>query len=71
MALYCIITLLYSILFPSIYPGGALLEATLKEHLSVYELTAEVFRINQYGNQSHCINHQVLRKYCLCYDMVE
>lgn len=34
-------------------------------------MTGEVSRINQYGNQSHCIKHSVLRKFCFCKDQLE
>ncbi|XP_064477884.1 uncharacterized protein LOC135391530 isoform X2 [Ornithodoros turicata] len=48
-------------------PSGALLDGMLevKEDGSV-ECTDDVSRINKYANQSACIDHEILRKYCYC-----
>ncbi|XP_068217947.1 uncharacterized protein [Palaemon carinicauda] len=51
-------------------PGGAVMESTLKYHEGIFELTSDVSRLNKYGNQSHCINDQIVRKYCYCKDML-
>ncbi|XP_077491202.1 uncharacterized protein LOC144101852 [Amblyomma americanum] len=48
-------------------PSDAMLEGMLllraNEHLFVID---DVSRINKYGRQSSCIEHQTLRKYCYC-----
>ncbi|ROT82753.1 hypothetical protein C7M84_024085 [Penaeus vannamei] len=36
-------------------PGGARLEATVREHDGTFELVADVSRTNKYGDQSHCV----------------
>ncbi|XP_066974616.1 uncharacterized protein [Macrobrachium rosenbergii] len=51
-------------------PGGAVMESTLKYHGGKYELTSDVSRVNKYGNQSHCIVDDIVRKYCYCKDML-
>ena len=52
--------------------------AKLRTKLSSNRLTGwtpitvdhEIERLNMYRNQSHCINDRILRKYCLCHDIV-
>ncbi|XP_071539090.1 uncharacterized protein [Panulirus ornatus] len=51
-------------------PGGAMLEAMVKKSKE-FTLLGEVMRTNKYGNQSHCMKHFVLRKYCFCKDLLE
>lgn len=51
-------------------PGGARLEATVREHDGTFELVADVSRTNKYGDQSHCVKDFVYRKYCYCKDLL-
>uniref|UniRef100_T1IU56 Sulfatase N-terminal domain-containing protein n=1 Tax=Strigamia maritima TaxID=126957 RepID=T1IU56_STRMM len=52
----------------SVKPSGAILEGTVKylEGLDSYKLTGDVSRINKYGNQSHCVTSEHLKKFCFC-----
>nr|XP_027230658.1 uncharacterized protein LOC113822323 [Penaeus vannamei] len=51
-------------------PGEGQLEATVTHHNKTFELTAEISRINMYGNQSHCILDPFYQKYCYCNDLL-
>ncbi|ROT73170.1 hypothetical protein C7M84_008398 [Penaeus vannamei] len=57
----------------TLHPGNVAVEATLRYNPQpeLFQVTGEVSRINQYGNQSHCIKHSVLRKFCFCKDQLE
>ncbi|KAH6942088.1 hypothetical protein HPB50_000663 [Hyalomma asiaticum] len=52
-----------------VLPSAAMLEALMlingEEDFDVF---GDISRINKYGNQSDCIRHAVLRKYCYCMD---
>ncbi|XP_013792662.1 uncharacterized protein LOC106476559 [Limulus polyphemus] len=50
-------------------PNKGLFEATLmnKEYSDAYEVVGDISRINKYGNQSECIQHAIIRKYCYCF----
>lgn len=50
--------------------GEGQLEATVTHHNKTFELTAEISRINMYGNQSHCILDPFYQKYCYCNDLL-
>ncbi|XP_042203058.1 uncharacterized protein LOC121853162 [Homarus americanus] len=63
------VVMTFSVVFVTT-PGGAEFESTVKYHQENYQLVSDVSRINPYGNQSHCINHSVFRKYCYCRDML-
>ncbi|CAG2196516.1 unnamed protein product [Mytilus edulis] len=49
-------------------PGDAILEGTLRfdEKRKTYDLVGDVSRINKYGEQSHCIDQNHLKKLCYC-----
>ncbi|XP_054717820.1 uncharacterized protein LOC129227305 [Uloborus diversus] len=47
-------------------PSGALLEATVLHQEGKIEIINEVSRLNPYADQSGCIKHVILRKYCFC-----
>ncbi|XP_042205989.1 uncharacterized protein LOC121855184 isoform X2 [Homarus americanus] len=63
------VTMIFNVAFVT-NPGAAEFEGTVRYQNKVYQLVSDVSRINQYGNQSHCINHSVHRKYCYCRDML-
>ena len=46
------------------------MEATVWRHNNTMELTADVSRINKYGNQSHCISDPFYARYCYCKDLL-
>lgn len=52
------------------YTGEGELEATVTHHKNRFELTADISRINMYGNQSHCISDPFYQKYCYCNDLL-
>ncbi|XP_045618773.2 uncharacterized protein [Procambarus clarkii] len=52
-------------------PGGAMLEAMVRKQYKKFTLVGEALRTNRYGDQSHCINHSTLRKYCFCKDLLQ
>jgi len=48
-------------------PSGAQLEAVVRKRSGFKpEVLGDVNRINEYGNQSDCIDHAKLEMYCLC-----
>ncbi|CAG2247955.1 unnamed protein product [Mytilus edulis] len=49
-------------------PGDAIIEGTLRfdEKRKTYDLVGDVSRINKYGDQSHCIEQNHLKKLCYC-----
>ncbi|XP_054717823.1 uncharacterized protein LOC129227306 [Uloborus diversus] len=49
-------------------PSDAMLEATVLYQDGRTEIIGDVSRINPYGDQSICIKHMILRKYCFCRD---
>ncbi|XP_042227514.1 uncharacterized protein LOC121869958 isoform X2 [Homarus americanus] len=51
-------------------PGGAMLELKMRKQGNSYTMVGEALRTNLYGNQSHCIKHYMLRKYCFCRDLL-
>ncbi|XP_042893916.1 uncharacterized protein LOC122267820 isoform X1 [Penaeus japonicus] len=51
-------------------PGKAAMEATVRQYQENFELTADVSRINKYGNQSHCISDPFYARYCYCRDLL-
>ncbi|XP_063609086.1 uncharacterized protein LOC134783225 isoform X1 [Penaeus indicus] len=51
-------------------PGEGMLEATVRKQENTFELTADVSRINMYGNQSHCITDPFYARYCYCQDLL-
>ena len=53
-------------------PSNALFEATINYNTENSEmfLIGDISRLNLYGNQSHCIESAVLRKYCFCRDLL-
>ncbi|CAL4129784.1 unnamed protein product, partial [Meganyctiphanes norvegica] len=53
-------------------PGEAEVEATLQydKLQNNFQLRGEISRINKYGNQSHCIKEDILRKLCICKDVL-
>ncbi|XP_047491338.1 uncharacterized protein LOC125040694 isoform X2 [Penaeus chinensis] len=58
-----------TVLFETL-PGEGKLEATLTHHKNEFELTAEISRVNMYGNQSHCISDPFYQRYCYCNDLL-
>lgn len=51
-------------------PGDAVFEATVRKDNGEFKISSEASRINKYGNQSHCINDFIYRKYCYCNDLL-
>lgn len=50
-----------------VLPSAAMLEGLmLVNGDEQFDVFGDISRINKYGNQSHCIRHAVLRKYCYC-----
>jgi hypothetical protein len=48
-------------------PAGAVLEATLQStEWRENQVLGDVSRINQYGNQSLCVDSTLIRQYCYC-----
>lgn len=49
-------------------PSAAMFEATLVVDIggTSFHVFEDISRINKYGNQSACIEHDILRKYCYC-----
>ncbi|XP_071155419.1 uncharacterized protein [Mytilus edulis] len=49
-------------------PGDAIIEGMLRfdEKRKTYDLVGDVSRINKYGDQSHCIEQNHLKKFCYC-----
>ncbi|VDI26635.1 Hypothetical predicted protein [Mytilus galloprovincialis] len=49
-------------------PGDAVFEATIRfdQKKKTYNLVGDFSRINKYGNQSHCIEDNHLKKLCYC-----
>ncbi|KAK3099764.1 hypothetical protein FSP39_009254 [Pinctada imbricata] len=49
-------------------PGNGTFEATIRhnEEYDEYHVMGDISRTNIYGNQSHCINISLLKKYCFC-----
>lgn len=58
-----------SVVFTTL-PGNANMEATVRQYEDNFELTADVSRINKYGNQSHCISDPFYARYCYCRDLL-
>lgn len=56
--------------FFSVFTGNANMEATVRQYEDNFELTADVSRINKYGNQSHCISDPFYARYCYCRDLL-
>lgn len=54
-------------------PSGAVLRTRMVRSgfsgWSVVSRHHEIERLNMYGNQSHCLEDRILRKYCLCLDV--
>uniref|UniRef100_A0A0N4ZJB5 Sulfatase domain-containing protein n=1 Tax=Parastrongyloides trichosuri TaxID=131310 RepID=A0A0N4ZJB5_PARTI len=49
-------------------PGDGIFEGTFKQNnKKSYEVIGDINRINRYGNQSVCVDNQILRKFCYCY----
>ncbi|KAG8186660.1 hypothetical protein JTE90_014736 [Oedothorax gibbosus] len=51
-------------------PSGAIFEATTLVEDERTQVLVEVSRVNLYGEQSSCIRHVILRKYCYCRDIL-
>ncbi|KAK7868801.1 hypothetical protein R5R35_003642 [Gryllus longicercus] len=53
-------------------PSGALLEGRVERDAWNLQgrVQGDVARINQYGNQSHCLTDRLLRYYCYCVDLL-
>ncbi|XP_077490294.1 uncharacterized protein LOC144101131 [Amblyomma americanum] len=50
-----------------VLPSAAMLEGMmLVNGGEEVDVSGDISRINKYGNQSQCIHHEVLRKYCYC-----
>lgn len=50
-------------------PSKGLFESTIRlSKDGSYQVLGDISRINEYGNQSSCIQHNILRKYCYCLD---
>ncbi|XP_054923740.1 uncharacterized protein [Dermacentor andersoni] len=50
-----------------VLPSAAMLEGLMVVNgEEQFDVLGDISRINKYGNQSHCIRHAVLRKYCYC-----
>lgn len=51
-----------------VLPSAAMLEGLIlvNREEEQFDVFGDISRINKYGNQSHCIRHAVLRKYCYC-----
>ncbi|VDI08852.1 Hypothetical predicted protein [Mytilus galloprovincialis] len=49
-------------------PGDAIIEGTIRfdDKRKTYDLVGDVSRINKYGDQSHCIEQNHLKKLCYC-----
>lgn len=48
-------------------PSAAMFDGTLLVRSDMYiSVLEDISRINRYGNQSACIEHEILRKYCYC-----
>ncbi|CAN7942821.1 unnamed protein product, partial [Ixodes hexagonus] len=49
-------------------PSAAMFDGTLLVHsdMHIIRVLEDISRINRYGNQSACIEHEILRKYCYC-----
>lgn len=55
-------------------PSGAVLRTKMTRSgasglWSAVKRDHEIERLNAYGNQSHCLEDRILRKYCLCLDV--
>ncbi|XP_023241724.1 uncharacterized protein LOC111639970 [Centruroides sculpturatus] len=52
----------------SVKPSEAILEALLQKTAwsTEFKVIGDVSRLNKYGNQSSCIQHRELRKFCYC-----
>ncbi|XP_063593350.1 uncharacterized protein LOC134770421 [Penaeus indicus] len=48
---------------------GAQLEATVRQQDNGFELTSDVSRINQFGNQSQCIEDSFYMRFCFCREL--
>lgn len=51
-----------------VVPSAAMLEGMMlvNGEEELFDVSEDISRINKYGNQSHCIRHEVLRKFCYC-----
>uniref|UniRef100_V5GWQ5 Sulfatase n=1 Tax=Ixodes ricinus TaxID=34613 RepID=V5GWQ5_IXORI len=50
-----------------VYPSGAMFDGTLLVSGDMgIRVLEDISRINRYGNQSACIEHEILRRYCYC-----
>lgn len=50
-----------------VLPSAAMLEGLMLINGDErFDVSGDISRINKYGNQSRCIRHAVLRKYCYC-----
>ncbi|XP_067124514.1 uncharacterized protein [Centruroides vittatus] len=48
-------------------PSKGLFESTVRlSKDGSFQILGDISRINEYGNQSSCIQHTILRKYCYC-----
>ncbi|GFV65486.1 uncharacterized protein TNCV_1737231 [Trichonephila clavipes] len=52
-------------------PSGGIFEATTLVKDTEAKVLVEVSRINPYGDQSNCIKHVILRKYCYCVEQIK
>ncbi|ODN06288.1 Alpha-(1,3)-fucosyltransferase C [Orchesella cincta] len=51
-------------------PGDASLSATiLRDKNGIWRVSGTIARINQYGNDSHCVENREAKMYCFCKDM--
>jgi hypothetical protein len=58
----------YLLLF-EVSPSNAKFESTVRHYLGnekKFEVTGSISRLNEYGNQSFCVNTDYLKKYCFC-----
>lgn len=58
----------YLVLF-EVMPSGAKFESTIssfKHGKKNFEITGSISRLNEYSNQSYCVNNDYLKKYCFC-----
>ncbi|GFT36793.1 uncharacterized protein NPIL_471631 [Nephila pilipes] len=52
-------------------PSGGIFEATTLVRGTEAKVLVDVSRINPYGDQSNCIKHVILRKYCYCIEQIK
>lgn len=56
----------------SVEPSDALLRGTVhRKPKGSWQVDTEIGRLNEYGNQSHCIRDHILEKYCYCNDLIK